>query len=144
MNKNLTSKENLAKQDESSRRVSPDGQGGSGSLFLLTRVAINGLLVVLNVLAVDALGSLGGVAEDTGAADSLIFHVVESSEELAVGTVHVRFTTGKTDDVEDIGGLVEDAVHFFQGAACGLGEEEVDNGDDSGITGRRKVSVKCE
>lgn len=107
-------------------------------LFLLNRYAITGLLVGLNVLAVIAPGRLG-----TGTANGLVFDVIESSEKLAVGTVHVGLVSGDTDDVENVGGLVEDKVHFFQRAAGGLGEEEVDSGDNGGITVKGEVSTKC-
>jgi hypothetical protein len=97
---------------------------------------------VLDVLAVDTLGILDGIAEGAGAADGFVFDVVQGAEQLAVGAVHVGLVAGETDAVEDVGCLVEDAVHFFQRAAGGLGEEEVDDGNDGGVTREVKVSIR--
>jgi len=95
---------------------------------------------VLNVLVTG--GVLGRITEDADAANGFILDVIQSAEQLAMGAVHVGLVAGDTDAVQDTSGLVEDAVHFFQRATGGLGEEEVDDGDDSGITG--DVSIECK
>lgn len=107
----------------------------SNGLLLLAAGAIVQLLRVLGVLGV-ASSVLLRVGDGAGAADSLILDVVEGAEELAVGAVHVRLVAGQRDAVEDVGRLVEDAVHLLQGTHGGLWEAEVDDGDDGGITGR--------
>lgn len=102
-------------------------------LYLLIGVAVTSLLVVLNVLVL-AGSVLGGVAENADAANGFVLDIIQSPEELAVGAVHVGLVAGERDAVEDVGCLVENAVHFFQRAAGGLGEEEVDDRDDGSIT----------
>lgn len=102
-------------------------------LYLLIGVAVTSLLVVLNVLVV-AGSVLGGVAENADATNGFVLDIIQSAEELAVAAIHVGLVTGERDDVEDVGGLVENAVHFFQRAAGGLGEEEVDDRNDGGVT----------
>lgn len=46
--------------------------------------------------------------------------------ELTVLIVTIRLLDGDLDDVEDIGGLLEDGVHFLQGTVACFWEEEVD------------------
>lgn len=87
------------------------------------------------MLVVVVGSTLGRVAEYAGAADGLVLDVIEGTEEFTVGTVHVRLVAGERDAVEDVGGLMEDAVHLLQGTHGGLGEEEVDHGDDEGVAG---------
>lgn len=106
-------------------------------LFALAGVAVTQLLRLLGVFSVIDLvagGALGRVAENAGAANRLVLDVVQGAEQFTVGAVHVRLVPGEFDHVEDAGGLVEDAVHLFQRTIGGLGEEEVDDGDDEGVT----------
>jgi hypothetical protein len=51
----------------------------------------------------------------------------------AVLVVHERLLDRDRHDVEDVCGLLEDQVHFFEGPVAGLGEEEVDGGEDEGV-----------
>lgn len=52
---------------------------------------------------------------------------------VSVLVVHERLLDRDGDDVEDVGGLLEDQVHFFQRAVAGLGEEEVNGRKDEGV-----------
>lgn len=102
-------------------------------LFLITRVAR--AVFLANVLMVIVRSTFGRVAEDAGATDGVVLDVIEGAEEFTVGTVHVRLVAGERDTVEDVGGLVEDAVHLLQRTHGGLGEEEVDHWDDECVAG---------
>jgi hypothetical protein len=55
--------------------------------------------------------------------------------ELTVLVVAIGLLDRDTDGVEDVGGLLEDHVHFLEGAAAGFGEEEVDDWEDGGVAG---------
>lgn len=45
----------------------------------------------------------------------------------------VGLIDGDLDDVEDVGGFLEDHVHFLQRAQASLREEEVGHGEDEGV-----------
>ena len=51
------------------------------------------------------------------------------------GQVLPRQALRDADGVEDGLGREEDLLHLLEGAAGGLGEEEVDAGDDGGVDG---------
>lgn len=55
-------------------------------------------------------------------------------EELSVLAVPARLFARNPDQRPDGFGLVEDCVHLFEGAVRGFGVEEVDDGEDEGIT----------
>lgn len=76
-----------------------------------------------------ALALLGDVA---GTAQVLL-GVFVVDEEFAVLAVAVGLVSGDGDHVENAGGLVEDGVHFLEGAVGGLGVEEVDDGEDERV-----------
>lgn len=73
------------------------------------------------------------VAKNTGTTNGLVLDIIQGAEQFTVGPVHVRLAAGEGDTVEDVGSLVENAVHFLQRAHGGLGKEEVDHGDDEGV-----------
>lgn len=53
--------------------------------------------------------------------------------ELAVLVKAVRLSDGVVHDVENVGGLLEDVVHFFERAVARLGVEEPYDGEDDGV-----------
>lgn len=73
------------------------------------------------------------VLHDANTPHSLIFDICETPEQFTVLAVHMWFVVSEGDDIEDVGSLVEDTVHFFQGAMGGLWEEEEDDWEDSGV-----------
>ena len=70
----------------------------------------------------------------TGAAHVLL-GVLIVDEELALLAVAVGLVAGDGDNAEDAGCLLEDDVHFLQGAVCCLGVEEVDDWEDECVAG---------
>lgn len=94
------------------------------------------------MLALDAGSGFGRVAENAGAADRVILDVVEAAKELAIRSVHVRLVACEGNDVGDGRGLAEDAIHLLQRPHGGLGEVEVDDRDDGGVTIERLVIHK--
>lgn len=119
-------------------KAKASSQRETKSISALRAVAIAQLLGGLGVLSVSSVTASGVLllGESAGTADSLVLDVVEGAEQFTVRTVHVRLVAGDADTVEDVGGLVEDAVHLLQRTQGGLGEEEVDGGDDGGVTVR--------
>lgn len=85
------------------------------------------LVTILLIMLLDEVAST---------ADCIVFHVADGVEQLPGLAVHVRLVAGNLDHAEDAAGLVEDTVHLLQRTVGGLGEEEVDNGDDGGIAKR--------
>jgi hypothetical protein len=52
---------------------------------------------------------------------------------VAVFVVHEWLLDGNRNDVENVGRLLEDHVHLLQRPVPGLGEEEVDDGEDGEV-----------
>jgi hypothetical protein len=75
------------------------------------------------------------LADDTRASKVLLTLIVVD-EDLTVLTVAAGFLFRGLDDGEDVAGLLEDGVHFLEGAVGGFGVEEVDHGDYEGVSGR--------
>ena len=71
--------------------------------------------------------------EDASATDMFI-RLVVVDEQLSVLSVTARLLAGTLYYVEDVCRLAEDGVHFLQGAVGGLRVEEVDDGDDEGVS----------
>lgn len=63
-----------------------------------------------------------------------VFDVVDGVQEFSLLAVHVWFVFGGAHEVEDAGGLAEDAIHLLQRAAGGFGVEEVGDGEDESVT----------
>jgi hypothetical protein len=53
--------------------------------------------------------------------------------EVSVLVVAVWLMDGNANAVEDVGGLLEDGIHFFQGTIASLREEEVDTGEHESV-----------
>lgn len=100
-------------------------------------VVLNSLLVPLDLArlvgAVAALVLGLDVARDAVAADGLLDVL---GLKLAVLVVAVRLLDRVCDGVEDVGGFLEDGIHFLQRSVPGLGEEEVHDGEHEGVAGR--------
>lgn len=56
--------------------------------------------------------------------------------ELTVLVVTVWLLERDGNDVEDVGALLEDVVHLFEGSVSGLGEEEVGHWENEGVDDR--------
>lgn len=108
----------------------------------LSRLAASGdaVLVVLDVgtalatLHMTAFGKglavlLGDV---TGAAEMLL-GILVVDEELTVFAVAVGLVASNRNNVEDIGGLLEDDIHLLKRSVGGLGIEEVDDREDESV-----------
>lgn len=51
-------------------------------------------------------------------------------QQLAVLPVAARLLVGNTYQIQPAGGRAEDGVHLLETSICGLGEEEIDDGDN--------------
>jgi hypothetical protein len=54
--------------------------------------------------------------------------------EVSVLVVAVWLVNGNGNAVEDVGGLLEDGIHFFQGTVASLRKEEVDAREHESVT----------
>ena len=59
----------------------------------------------------------------------MLLRLLVVDKKLALLAIPSRFIAGDFHDGEVGAAFVEDAVHFFQGAVCGFGVEEVDGGE---------------
>lgn len=82
------------------------------------------------------------VLEEVCASDSLILNITQVAQELAALAVHVRLGLGSVDQSENALCLAEDAVHFFKTAVGSFGVEEVDNGEDEGVSVVVRIASK--
>lgn len=73
------------------------------------------------------------ISHTTGMMEMLVcLRVVD--EQFSVLAIPTRLVARNPDEGPDGFGLVEDSVHFFEGAVCGFWVEEVDDGEDEGVT----------
>lgn len=100
-------------------------------------IVFNSLLIPLDLVrlvgAVSALVLDPDVAGGAVAADSLLDVL---GLELSVLVVAVRLLDRVGDGIEDVGGFLEDGVHFLERSVPGLGEEEVHDGKHESVAAR--------
>ena len=103
---------------------------GQALLVILDMTALASLQLATGDKLVIALlfGNVAGAAH-------VLLGILVVDEELALLAVAVGLVAGDGDNIEDAGCLLEDDVHFLQGAVCGLGVEEVDDWEDECVAG---------
>lgn len=98
----------------------------------MPRITILNMILRVRMILV-TYSSLLGISHTTDMMEMLVcLRVVD--EKLSVLAVPARLVARNPDQRPDGFGLVEDCVHFFEGAVCGFGVEEVDDGEDEGVT----------
>ena len=94
---------------------------------------------ILNRRVFRPLSLLSRITEHTSP-PRMLLRLLVIDEKLSLLTIPSRFIAGDFHDGEVGAAFVEDAVHFFQGAVCGFGVEEVDGGEYEGVAEQGQVS----
>lgn len=90
--------------------------------------------IIVAVITVLLSNTLLFLTDDAGTADVLVVNLLEITEKFALIVVHVGLLLRGFNDAENAACLPEDSVHLFQRALGSLGVEEVDHGEDNGVT----------
>lgn len=71
---------------------------------------------------------------DTTLAASMKICILVVDENIAIFVVAMWLSSGDTDDLEDVVGLLEDKIHLLQRSIGCFGIEEVDSWENGSIT----------
>ena len=98
----------------------------------MSRITILNVILRVSMILVANSSPLLRISHTTDMLEMLIcLRVVD--EQLSILAIPAGLLARNSDNGPDGFGLVEDCVHFFEGAVGCFGVEEVDDGEDEGV-----------